>query len=220
MRQEIIINIANTELWLLADKALYWPEQQILCIADAHFGKAAAYRALGQPVPHGTTSNNLSRLDVLLERYATRRIIFLGDFLHAPKSHAPATMAALHEWRQRNNEVICTLIRGNHDLRAGDPPANLAFEIINEPLVLGPFSFRHTPQAHLDYHVIAGHVHPVFKLNGKGRQTLKLPCFYSTDNVMILPSFGIFTGGFLIEPEMNSQMFVTDNSNIWPIQIK
>ena len=53
------IELAGRTLWLLAEKAVYWPEQQALLIADIHFGKAAAYRRLGQPVPHGTTDANL-----------------------------------------------------------------------------------------------------------------------------------------------------------------
>ena len=42
-------------LWLLADKAVYWPARRCLLIADAHFGKASAYRSLGQPVPQGAS---------------------------------------------------------------------------------------------------------------------------------------------------------------------
>lgn len=40
-------------LWLLADKALYWPARHTLLVADVHIGKAASYRALHQPVPRG-----------------------------------------------------------------------------------------------------------------------------------------------------------------------
>ena len=50
------VRLAGEELWLLPEKALYWPAQQALLIADVHFGKAAAYRSLGQPVPQGTTA--------------------------------------------------------------------------------------------------------------------------------------------------------------------
>ena len=42
------IELAGSTLWLLAEKAVYWPEQQALLIADIHFGKAAAYRRLGR----------------------------------------------------------------------------------------------------------------------------------------------------------------------------
>lgn len=50
------IHLAEEALWLLADKAVYWPARKCLLIADAHFGKASAYRSLGQPVPQGVHS--------------------------------------------------------------------------------------------------------------------------------------------------------------------
>src|SRR6478672_10748242 len=133
MQTEQSLIIGEETLWLLADKAIYWPKEKALLIADVHFGKAAAYRALGQPVPQGTTSKNLARLDVLLEKYAVERIIFLGDFLHAPKSHAPTTLASLQKWRQKHAGIECILVRGNHDLKAGDPPSYLNIEVVTEP---------------------------------------------------------------------------------------
>ena len=217
MKQDISVQVAGCDVLLLADKALYWPQQQLLCIADAHFGKAAAYRALGQPVPHGTTAANLLRLDALLESYAVSELIFLGDFLHAPKSHAPATLAALHEWRHRHAALVCKLVRGNHDLRAGDPPGTLEIEVVTEPYLRAAFALRHTPAVHATHHVIAGHVHPVFQLQGRGRQRLRLPCFYITDQMTLLPSFGEFTGGHAIQQIASSRTFVSDGSGIWPV---
>jgi DNA ligase-associated metallophosphoesterase len=226
MNQHAALKIAGCDVLLLADKALYWPQQQLLCIADAHFGKAAAYRALGQPVPHGTTAANLLRLDALLARYPVRELVFLGDFLHAPKSHAAATLAALHGWRVRHTNLVCKLVRGNHDLRAGDPPATLAMDVVNEPYVIGPFALRHTPGARATanasplnaHHVIAGHIHPVFQLQGRGRQRLRLPCFHVTDDMTVLPSFGEFTGGHAVEITPSSRIFVTDGCGVWPVQ--
>ena len=89
------VELAGERLWLLADKAVYWPARKMLIIADIHFGKAAAFRALGVPVPRGTTTQNLLALDALLAMYACDEIIFLGDFLHARAAHAAATVAAM-----------------------------------------------------------------------------------------------------------------------------
>ena len=86
MKEFIELEIGAAKVMLLAEKAMYWPERKLLFIADIHFGKAAAYRALGQPVPAGTTLKNLQRLDTLLYKYPTTAIVFLGDFLHAPES--------------------------------------------------------------------------------------------------------------------------------------
>ncbi len=217
MKRHSALEIGGRNVLLLADKALYWPQRKMLCVADTHFGKAAAYRALGQPVPHGTTAANLLRLDVLLAHYPVDLLVFLGDFLHAPKSRSPAVLAALQEWRQRHAELNCVLIRGNHDFRAGDPPARMDIEIVNEPLLLGPFALRHTPAVHAGSYVISGHIHPIFELNGKGHQRLRLPCFHSTNEITLLPSFGDFTGGYVVHPGHGSRIFVTDGSSVWPV---
>ena len=217
MKRDITVQIAGCDMVLLADKALYWPQQKLLCVADAHFGKAAAYRALGQPVPHGTTAANLTRLDALLSSYTVSELIFLGDFLHAPKSHAPATLAALREWRHRHAARVCKLVRGYHDLRAGDPPSTLSIEVVSEPYLCAPFALRHTPALDACHHVIAGHVHPVFQLQGRGRQRLRLSCFHITDKMTLLPSFGEFTGGHTVQVTPSSRTFITDGEGIWSV---
>ena len=217
MTSEVALDIAGNRFLLLAAKALYWPEQQLLCVADAHFGKAAAYRAFGQPVPHGTTADNLARLDAVLAAYPCRQLVFLGDFLHARASRTPALMAALQEWRQRHPALICTLVRGNHDLRAGDPPVELNIEIVDEPLLIAPLALRHIPAAHAGHHVIAGHEHPVFRLMGKGRQQVRLPCFHTTAQMTVLPSFGDFTGGHPVRLGPDSRVVVTDGIGVWTV---
>jgi DNA ligase-associated metallophosphoesterase len=218
MKPHLSITLAGVELWLLADKAIYYPEERALLIADAHFGKAAAYRKLGQPVPHGTTDANLQRLDALLHAYPCQRLIFLGDFLHARESHAAQTLAALQSWRQRQEGLAITLIRGNHDKSAGDPPERLNIEVVAEPLLLGPFALQHEPDPHLTHHVLAGHVHPAFRLYGKGRQRLRLPCFYIGQQISLLPAFGAFTGGMNIERAADSRVYVTGDGAVWEVQ--
>lgn len=212
------VQLEGETLWLLADKAVYWPARQCLLIADAHFGKASAYRSLGQPVPQGTTTENLQRLDRLLAAFTCARVIFLGDFLHGPGSHASGTLGALRAWRERQAGLHLTLIRGNHDKRAGDPPADLDIEVVAEPLLMGPFALQHEPDAHASHHVLAGHVHPVYHLRGKGRQRLRLPCFQLGSRVSLLPAFGAFTGGYAVEQDNDHRIFVIGDHEVWPVR--
>lgn len=212
------LTLEGEELWLLAEKAVYWPARQCLLVADAHFGKASAYRSLGQPVPQGTTTANLQRLDNLLAALPCSQLIFLGDFLHGPGSHASGTLSAIRAWRARNPTLVMTLIRGNHDKRAGDPPTNLRIEVVPEPLLMGPFALQHEPDSHPTHHVLAGHVHPVYRLRGKGRQRLRLPCFQIGRRVSLLPAFGAFTGGYAVEQGDDHRIFVIGDHAVWPIQ--
>ena len=90
---------AGVALHLLPERAVWWPPGRTLFIADLHMGKAASYRALGQPVPGGTTQENLDRLSALIKKYLPQQVIFLGDFLHAAAARTESVMAALAHWR-------------------------------------------------------------------------------------------------------------------------
>ena len=173
------IELAGETIELLPERAVWWPAAGVLFVADLHLGKAASYRALGQPVPGGTTLENLARLDRLIGRLAPREIVFLGDFLHAAQARTAKLLAAVEAWRERHATLGCTLVRGNHDSRAGDPPDTLGIEVVDEPFLLGPFACCHHPQTHATHFVLAGHLHPVCRLHGPGRDSVRLPCFAS-----------------------------------------
>jgi len=189
----IATELAGERVLLLPQKALYWPAAKTLMVADIHFGKAASFRALGVPVPRGTTTENLAALETLLTTHDTQRIVFLGDFLHAKAAQAPATLQAMLDWRARHRELELLLVRGNHDWHAGDPSELLRVTMADEPLSCGPFALCHHPNLDCEGYVIAGHVHPVFHLRTQ-RESLRLPCFLLGTNRAILPAFGAFTG--------------------------
>ncbi|KQV80366.1 DEAD/DEAH box helicase [Massilia sp. Root351] len=204
------VELAGEQVLLLPQKALYWPRMRLLAVADIHFGKAASFRALGVPVPRGTTTENLALLDLLLAAHDVAHVMFLGDFLHARSAHAPATLAVLSEWRTRRPALRLTLVRGNHDLRAGDPPPQLGIELVDEPHWLAPFAFCHHPELAepaAPGYVLAGHVHPVFHLAARG-DALRLPCFLIGEQRAVLPSFGAFTGGHAVRPAAGERVFL------------
>ena len=207
------VEINGEAVLLLPQKALYWPREKMLVIADIHFGKAAAFRAQGVPVPRGTTTQNLEALDELMALHETRQIVFLGDFLHARASHASATVAAMLAWRLRHPALRLLLVRGNHDLRAGDPSASLGIEMVDEPFTVGAFSFCHHPDIAGVGYVLAGHVHPVFVLSSR-LDSLRLPCFLAGPTRMVLPSFGAFTGGFVVNRMAGEHVYVTSGEAV------
>ncbi|MNO59361.1 Calcineurin-like phosphoesterase [compost metagenome] len=217
MNTYLAIEHCNQTLWLLPDKALYWPARRALLVADVHIGKAASYRALHQPVPRGTTEATLARLEALLAAYDCQQLIILGDFLHARAARAPATLARLMTWRERHAHLRIVLVRGNHDRHAGDPPSELDIDVVEEPWLLAPFALQHEPTPHPDFPVLAGHVHPVFVLRGRARQRLRLPCFLIETNVSLLPAFGEFTGGWTVSPASGTRVFLTGGDGVWAV---
>lgn len=208
-----MVQVAGESLLLLPEKAVYWPAQEMLIIADIHFGKAASFRALGVPVPRGTTSENLAGLDALVAEHGARQVVFLGDFLHARAAHASSTQLAMLAWRQRHLDLGLTLVRGNHDLHAGDPAEALGMALVDEPHAIGPFAFCHHPGVDAAGYGLAGHVHPVYVLATRF-DALRLPCFVVGEQGLILPSFGAFTGGHAVKPGPGDHIYVTSGDAV------
>jgi DNA ligase-associated metallophosphoesterase len=200
--------VAGEQVHLLPEAALYWPRKSTLAIADPHFGKAAAFRARGVPVPEATTGDNLARLDSALARTGARRLVVLGDFLHARHGRSASLMARLDDWRAHNAGLAILLVRGNHDDRAGDPPEEWRIECRDEPVVCSPFVWRHEPASSNEGYVLAGHVHPAVHLSGAGGLSATLRCFYFGKHYGLLPAFGDFTGAALVRPRSGDQVFV------------
>ncbi len=216
-RVSLRITLAGVTVDLLADRALFLPDTSALIVADVHWGKAAAFRAGGIPIPHGTTRSGLDRLDALLTRTGATQLYVLGDLLHARAGMAPATVRALDAWRATRRTLHITLVRGNHDYHAGDPPASLAITCVDAPLHVGPFALCHHPCEHDTGYVLAGHVHPVTQLRGRARQRITLPCFAFGERSGLLPAFGEFTGGAVIDNREYARTFVIADDSVIPI---
>ncbi|MDM7456041.1 MAG: ligase-associated DNA damage response endonuclease PdeM [Tepidimonas sp.] len=208
-------------LWLLPQRAVWWPSGATLFVADVHLGKAAAFRSAGLAVPSGTTGDNLQRLGALVQRYGARRLVVLGDLLHARAARTPAVLQALRHWRNRHPDLAWVLVRGNHDDHAGDPPSDLGVTVVDEPWSLGPWHCRHAPlagdEAAPPGPILCGHVHPVCVLRGAARERLRLPCFVLTPSALWLPAFGAFTGGYTVRAAATWLRCAIADDAVWPV---
>jgi DNA ligase-associated metallophosphoesterase len=192
--------VAGERVTLFAERALYWQSQRTLFVADVHLGKAATFRAHGVPMPRGVTASDLARLSRLVARAGASRVVVLGDFLHARAGRVPALDAAVRAWRSAHAALEIVLVRGNHDARAGDPPAAWEIDCREAPHALPPFLACHEPASPRSGYALCGHVHPGIRLHGHGEDSARLPCFVLGDRHAILPAFGRFTGLALVSP--------------------
>ncbi len=198
---------AGERLTLRGDRALFWPRHRALLIADPHFGKAAAFRAAGIPVPRGTTRATIGRLDTALEGSAADTLLVLGDLFHARTSLEQAVLDQLRRWRHARPELRVLLVRGNHDRHAGDPPDDLGIECVDGPHELPPFNLVHEPVGGTSELLVAGHIHPVVRVVDRDGFRARLPCFHLTARTLILPAFGDFTGTHVIRPGQDERVF-------------
>ncbi len=200
------------ELVLLGERAALIPAEGLLLVADAHLGKAHAFRRLGVPVPRGTTNDNLQRLSDLLRRTAARRLVFLGDLLHAARGCTPATLDAIGNWRAGHADVEIGLVRGNHDPQGIDLPA-LGLTVADGPCRVGGWALCHHPQADPGHYVLSGHLHPCITVRA-GLDRLRLPCFQLGPEQAVLPAFGSFTGMHPVERRPGDRVAVVVDGEV------
>lgn len=205
------------ELDLLPEKAIFWNRQKTLFLADPHFGKAASFRKAGIPVSEASSENDLFNLSFLIRQTNARTIVFLGDFFHARTSRANLVKKMLSDWRCRFPSLELHLIRGNHDYKSGDPWEELKIQCHNEPFVLNEWECRHHPLINPSNPYLAGHLHPGYSLQGKGRPRVRSACFQVGRMRIILPAFGSFTGLQNVKLESHDQIFMTDGKNLMKI---
>ena len=196
------IAIAGIALVADCEGALYWPEEGLLAVADLHLEKGSSYAARGVLLPPYDTAATLARIARLVTRYAPRAVVALGDSFHdgdGPARIAATDRAALAAI-QRGREWIW--ITGNHD---PDPAEGIGGSFA-DMLAIGALIFRHEPSG--TEGEIAGHLHPVARVNGRGR-TVSRRCFASDGARLVMPAFGAYAGGLNVRHRAFADVFGT-----------
>jgi len=189
-RAEDTISLANVTLVADPAGALYWPDEKLLAVADLHLEKGSAFAARGVLLPPYDTATTLARLARLIERYAPRAVVALGDSFHdggGPARMDDISRVALKAL-QRGRDWVW--IAGNHD---PDPAENIGGRFA-DVLAFGALTFRHEPTPQLGDGEIAGHLHPVARVARRGRAVSRR-CFASDARRLVMPAFGAYTGG-------------------------
>ena len=201
-RNRFDITINSVPLHADPAGALYWPEQGLLAVADLHLEKGSSFAARGQLLPPYDSAETLARLAHLIAHYAPRTVVALGDNFH--DGGGPARLSDENRWSlralQRGRDWIW--IAGNHD---PEPAAGVG-GAFHETLALGGLTFRHLPSgAHGD---ICGHLHPVARIAHRGRAVSRR-CFAADTTRLVMPAFGVFTGGLNVRDAAFADLFGT-----------
>lgn len=212
----LALTLAGEAIELLPERALFWPRRRTLFVADVHLGKAAAFRAGGVPLPRGATATDLRRLTSLIAATRATTLVILGDFLHAAAGRVDALDVAFCRWREVHGDLALTLVRGNHDARAGDPPAAWRVRVVGDPHAEAPFLLCHEPHAPRTGYALCGHVHPGIRI-ATSSDSARLPCFVLGPKRALLPAFGRLTGLALVTPHADDTVVAIAGSRLFAL---
>lgn len=202
----LAVELAGEQLLLHPERALLWPAQRMLVIADVHFGKDDAFRRAGIALPEGAAGTDVARLADLVDAHAVSRLVVLGDFFHARPHPDDTFFAEFAAFRDSRPTLAIDVVVGNHDRHGGHALGEVA-TWHGDGLAVGPFELRHEPDAVPGRYVLAGHVHPVLVIGAFGGDRARLPVFWLRPDVGVLPAFGSLTGGARIVPRPGDRTY-------------
>lgn len=210
--------LCGERLLLLPEKAIWWPAQDSLLLADVHLGKAAHFRKAGIPIPKAVHLSDYQKLEKLLADTQAKHVIFLGDLFH---SELNEEWSDFLNWMAQRPDRRFTLVKGNHDILPELAYTADNFEVYPEKLQIKPFLLTHQPELVLaqqqGLYNLCGHLHPAIRLKGPARQGITLPCFYFGLHGGLLPAFGNFTGFSKISIKQGDAVFGITPTQVIPL---
>lgn len=214
-------NWGGEELWLLAERAVYMPLHKTLVVSDLHFTKTGHFRKSGVPVPQQVFVEDMQRLFALVQKNKIEHTVVVGDFFH---SDANKELNLFSRWRNDFSQLTISLIRGNHDILEDEWYNENAIDVydenvfsINNISFIHDYSLLEKEALHDATYYISGHIHPSVFIGGKNRQGMRLPCFYFSENMAVLPAFSKFSGYATIKPGKQDAVFAIMNDKVMKV---
>lgn len=182
--------LAGAACWLDASGVLMIEDARVLVVADLHLEKGSAMAARRIYLPPYDTAATLARLAEAIQRLKPRLVVALGDSFHDARGGERMGARDVDALRALQRGRDWLWIAGNHDPA---PTPRLGGEACGEWRHAG-LVLRHEPQPGAQSGEIAGHLHPVARIAGRGA-SLRRRCFVSDGGRCVLPAFGAYAGG-------------------------
>jgi len=204
--ESLAIDFHGHGLQLYPQRALHWPAQSMLLLADLHLGKGDAFRRAGIALPRGGTVLDLQRLSALIARSGARQVLVLGDLVHGP---VPIDAHWRLQWAQfleQHAEVDFAAVLGNHDRALSGSRDFGRLRLLGAEEIVHGLRLRHEPAQASEEPTLCGHLHPVLRLRQPGLPP-RLPCFWQRGAQLVLPAFSDFTGGWPVSRETGDRLW-------------
>jgi len=142
-------------------------------------------------VPTQIHEKDLNRLARLIHYFGAKRVIMVGDMLHANDN---IEVQDFMRFIEENHAIDFLLVKGNHDRMNDKYLLNMGLSSVSTQYLLHALLFVHEPVADSLFPQITGHIHPGIVLPLPTRRTLRLPAFVVSPELIVLPAFSNFTG--------------------------
>ena len=207
-------------LWLSPARCIYWDEEKALILSDLHFGKTGHFRKEGIGVPQNIFKEDLQRLFTQIQFFKPSTLLIAGDMFH---SKANKEIDLFLKWRNDLHAIDFHLIKGNHDVLSDKFYDGAGIKVSKKKLSVKNFCFTHdiNEECENDDEItftFSGHIHPGIKVNGVGKQSFMLPCFYFSDTYAVLPAFSYFTGLYKLKPNKKDNVFALVENQVIKMQ--
>lgn len=207
------IDCAGEALLLHPERAIYWPVQHTLFVADVHAGKEHSFGRHGIAIPDGISDETLNRLFKLCDDAQARHLTVLGDFMHTAPRVGEKWLTSLSLLLDKRPHLSMSIIAGNHDRVEGRSTLDSRIRWFDKVKLQPPFVLRHEPGDDSRGFVLCGHLHPTWRISHTRRTGLRAPVFWVRKNHAVLPAFGSFTGGVNIVPHPRQDKIFMTGSN-------
>jgi len=214
MDDGVEVELSGESLRVLPDRALWWPTESTLFVADVHLGRVATFRAHGAPVPGDTLGELLERLAGLVVARGADDLVVLGDFVHAAKGLPGPVVDRVAEALDALPAAL-RVVRGNHERQVGALPASWPVEVVEPGARFEPFELVHKPSECHSAFALAGHLHPTTRLETVADR-VEVPCFAFDDRRAILPAFHTMTDGIELSPREWELFLLADGEVLAP----
>ena len=196
----IKIFFSNNEFILQLDGSVYWPSKKSLILCDLHLEKSSYFAKLGSFLPPYDSFETLKRLENSLNNLDVKKIILLGDIFHDKNglNRLNKKLKIYLENLCKRFEVIW--LAGNHDGLIRPKSAKYCYKY-----KLDNINFNHKSIKKC-INEFSGHYHPKAIIN-PFRIKISKPCFLISENKIILPAYGTFTGGIDSRSEIFKNVF-------------
>lgn len=177
-----------------ADASLYLPENSTLLVSDLHLEKGKA-QSKAAPLPRFDTSEGIAKLSAAIARTNAKEVIFLGDSFHTNLHAFQLPVIFRQQLLDLAKDRAFIWITGNHD---PDLPEYLPGQIVPNYTASGLYLTHQIGEDEAKISgLICGHYHPKARISLQIRK-ISGKCFIQDETRMIMPAFGIFTGGLNI----------------------